>query len=152
MSVVIQNKKARFEYEIIDSFTAGVALVGSEVKSIRANRASLVDAYCVFIGEELFIKNLHIAEYAWASQFNHEPRRVRKLLLTKRELRRLQAKVKEKGFTIVPLKLFFGERGYVKVEIALARGKKSHDKRQSIKDRDISREMDRDRSNYKSSI
>jgi SsrA-binding protein len=141
----ILNKKARYEYEILDRYTAGIVLTGSEIKSFRAARVSLIDSYCTFIKGELFVKNLHIAEYTWANQFNHETRRMRKLLLQKRELQKLESKVKEKGFTIVPLKMFLSERGFAKLEIGLVRGKKIHDKRASIKERDVKRDLSRER-------
>ncbi|MFT7588227.1 MAG: SsrA-binding protein [Limisphaerales bacterium] len=146
----ILNKRAKFEYELIDTYTAGLVLLGSEIKAIRENRASLIDAYCIFEGKEIWVKNMHIAEYKWANQFNHETRRQRKLLLQKGEIKKLHSKVKERGFTIVPLKLYISERGFAKLDIALAKGKKTHDKRQSIKERDIGREMDRSASEYKS--
>lgn len=146
---VILNKKAKFEYELLETFTAGMVLLGSEIKAIREMRASLVDAFCGFEGDELWVRNMHVAEYKWANQFNHETRRKRKLLLTRHELKRLQAKVTQKGFTIVPLKMYISARGYAKLDIALARGKKTHDKRASIRERDIGREMDRSAREYK---
>ena len=143
------NKRARFEYEILDTYTAGMVLYGSEIKSIRDGKANLSDSYCQFIGEELWVRNLHISEYEWANRQNHETKRDRKLLLTKREMRKLHATVKERGLTIVPLKLFISERGFAKMEIALARGKKTHDKRNTIKERDIAKEMDREKAKFK---
>lgn len=139
----IQNKRATFEYIILDTFVAGVQLTGSEVKSVRQGKANLADAFCIFKKEELFIRNLHISEYSHGSDQNHEPLRLRKLLLTKRELGRLAAKVKERGLTIVPLRMFFNERGKCKIEIALVKGKKAFDKRESIKERDTKREVQR---------
>jgi SsrA-binding protein len=136
----IVNKKARFEYFIVESFNAGIQLTGTEIKSIRQGKASLTEAHCVFEKEELFIKNMHIAEYTHGNIFNHEPLRIRKLLLTKKELKKLFVKVKEKGLTIIPLKLFFSGRGFAKIEIGLAKGKKLYDKRETIKERDLNRE------------
>lgn len=140
-NINIQNKKARFEFEILDRFVAGIQLKGTEIKSIRKGKASLVEAYCVFINSELFIRNMNIAEYSHGNRYNHEPKRDRKLLLEKRELRKMLIKVNERGLTIVPLRLFINDRGFAKVEIALARGKKIYDKRQSIKEKDIKRDL-----------
>ncbi len=140
----IKNKKAYFNYEIVEKFTAGIVLTGSEIKSIRQGKASLNDAYCKFIGNELYVL-MKISEYSHGGAYNHDPDRKRKLLLKKRELRRLQKKVQEKGFTIVPLRLYINDRGLAKLEIALARGKKQHDKREDIKRRDQKREMARER-------
>ena len=142
-SVEIKNKRASFEYEFVESFTAGIVLCGTEIKSIRGGKASLVDSYCYFIGTELFVKNMHIAEYWWGSFNKHDPKRERKLLLTKRELRKLARAPKEQGMTIVPTRLFIAENGYAKLNIALARGKKEYDKRESIKEKDLKREMER---------
>ena len=141
--VNIKNKSARFEYEWIEEFSAGIQLTGTEIKSIRAAKVNLGDAFCYFRKDELFVKNLHIAVYDKGTIYNHEPLRERKLLLTKKELRRLQAKTKEKGLTIIPTKLFINDSGWAKLNIALARGKKLHDKRDSIKNRENKREMDR---------
>lgn len=141
--VNIKNRKAGFEYFLVETFTAGIVLTGTEIKSIRAGKANLTDAYCTFEGEELWVINLHISEYERGTHFNHEPKRPRKLLLTRRELKRLQTKVKEKGFTIIPTRLFINEKGWAKLEIALARGKHSYDKRESIKQRDQKRDMER---------
>jgi len=147
--IVIKNKKARFQYEILEVFTAGIELYGTEIKSIRLGKVSLTDAYCRFISNvkrpdkpELFIK-MSIAEYAFGSYYNHEPRRERKLLLTRKELKKISRKVKTTGLTIVPLKLFISKQGFAKVDIALARGKKEHDKRHSIKEKDNKRELAR---------
>ena len=142
-NVLIKNKKAFFEYEIIESFTAGIKLVGTEIKSIRSGRANLTDSYCQFESGELFVKNLHIAEYELGTINNHIAKRDRKLLLQRRELGRWQKKVKESGLTIIPLKLFINEKGLAKLEIGLCRGKKVYDKRESIKERDHDRDMDR---------
>ncbi|NLA16296.1 MAG: SsrA-binding protein SmpB [Bacteroidales bacterium] len=141
--VVIRNKRASYEYELLDTYTAGIVLVGTEIKSIRAGRASLADAYCYFVGNELFVKNMNVAEYAQASYNRHEPERDRKLLLTRRELNKLYRATRQKGFTIVVTKLFIAENGYAKLTIALARGKRKYDKRESIKEKDMQREADR---------
>jgi SsrA-binding protein len=133
----ILNKKARFEYILIEKYLAGIALLGTEVKSIRDGKVSLNEAYCLFVSGELFIRNMNIAEYSHGNIHNHDPIRQRKLLLEKRELRKLHTKVKEKGFTIVPTRLFINSRGFVKMEIALAKGKNIHDKREAIKERDM---------------
>ena len=139
----ISNKKAYFEFEILEKFVAGMVLTGTEIKSIRAGKANLSDAFCSFTGTELFVRNLHISEYELGTHYNHEPKRMRKLLLKKKELRKLLAKVKEKGLTIVPLKMFLSGTGYAKIEIGLAKGKKIHDKRDSIKEKDMKRDMAR---------
>src|ERR1051325_8999145 len=139
----IKNRSAFHEYFIDDKLIAGIALLGTEVKSLRAGKASFVDSYCIFQHGELWLKAMHIAEYSHGTVNNHIPLRDRKLLLTKRELKRWEAKIKEKGFTIVPLRIFFNEKNLVKVEIGLAKGKKLHDKRESIKQRDTEREMKR---------
>ncbi|HNZ71542.1 MAG TPA: SsrA-binding protein SmpB [Prolixibacteraceae bacterium] len=142
--VSIKNKKAFFEYEIIESFIAGIQLQGTEIKSIREGKAGLVDSYCQFAGGELYVKNMHIAEYFFGNLRNHEAKRERKLLLQKKELRKLERKVRETGLTIVPLKLFLNEKGFAKLEIGLARGKKVYDKRESLKQNDARRDMDRE--------
>lgn len=139
----IKNRKASYEYKFIETFEAGIQLLGTEIKSIRAGNANLNDAYCSFEGEELYINSLFIAEYLFGNIFNHETRRNRKLLLKKRELKKLRKKVKEKGFSIIPFRLFINERGFAKVDIALAQGKKAYDKRQSIKAKDSRRELER---------
>ena len=141
--VVIKNKRASFEYEFIDTYTAGIVLTGTEIKSIRAGKASLVDSYCYFVGKELFVKNMNIADYWWGSFNKHDPRRDRKLLLNKRELSKLFRATREKGLTIVVTKLFIAENGYAKLNIALARGKREYDKRETIKEKDMKRESDR---------
>ena len=141
--VNIRNKRASFEFIIEDRFVAGIELTGTEIKSVRNIKASINEAYCFFRRDELWVKNMHITEYAQGSYNNHPPTRERKLLLKKRELNKLNAKVTERGYTIVPLKLFISERGWAKMEIALARGKKTHDKRQTIKERETKRELDR---------
>ncbi len=142
-SVVIKNKRASFDYEFVEKFVAGIVLCGTEIKSIRAGKASLADSYCYFVGGELFVRNMNISEYWWGSFNRHDPRRDRKLLLNARELRRLQRAVREKGLTIVTVKMFINEHGYAKLEIALARGKKEFDKREAIKEKDLLRESER---------
>jgi SsrA-binding protein len=139
----IVNKKASFEYHLMDFYEAGLQLTGTEIKSIREGKAGLTEAYCTFIKNELFIKNMHVAEYTHGTHYNHEPKRTRKLLLNKNELKKLLSKTKEKGLTIIPVKLFINERGFAKVEIALAKGKKVYDKRESIKQRELGRELKR---------
>ncbi|MCX6243149.1 MAG: SsrA-binding protein SmpB [Bacteroidetes bacterium] len=141
--VSIKNKKASHEFFLLQDFTAGIMLSGTEIKSIRDGKASIVDAYCTFKGNELFVINMHIAEYTYGTYNNHEPKRDRKLLLTKRELHKLQTKVKERGFTIVPTLLFINEKGLAKLSIALARGKHHYDKRETLKQKDVKREIDR---------
>ncbi|HRY99108.1 MAG TPA: SsrA-binding protein SmpB [Bacteroidales bacterium] len=143
--VRIRNKKSEYAYFLVESFTAGIVLTGSEIKSIREGKANLADAYCQFKDNELFVINMHIAEYTMASHYNHEPKRERKLLLTRRELKKLMGKVQEKGFTIIPTVLYINDKGLAKLEIALARGKHFYDKRESIKDKDLKRELDRSR-------
>ena len=143
------NKKARFQYFLVDRYKAGMVLTGTEVKSARIGRVSLNDAYCVFKDGELWIKNMHIAEYKFGNLNNHEPRRKRKLLLQKRELKRLEAKVKEKGLTIIPVELFINERGYIKLEISLAKGKKAFNKKESIKQKDLKRDLERSMREYR---
>jgi len=143
VNIDIRNKKAWHEYEILDKFVAGIQLTGTEIKSIRAGKASLVDSYCYFNQGELYVKGMHIAEYTFGNLFNHFPKRDRKLLLNKRELKKLEKNVKEKGLTIVTLKIFIAESSYAKVEIALARGKKEFDKREDIKKKDTQRQLDR---------
>lgn len=141
--VNIINRRAKFEYYFKDTLEAGIKLTGTEVKSIRLNNAHLSDAYCYFKDGALYVKSMYIAEYENGTYNNHEPRRERKLLLKKRELKKLFKKKEEKGMTIIPYKLYFSERGYAKLQIALAEGKKQHDKRATIKERDNKRELDR---------
>ncbi len=141
--VEIRNKRASFDYEFLETFQAGIVLTGTEIKSIRAGKASIVDAFCYFNNGELYVKNMHVAEYYWGTWGKHDPRRDRKLLLTHKELTKLSRAVKEKGHTIVAVKLYIAENGYAKLLIALARGKKEYDKRQSIKEKDMRREMER---------
>jgi SsrA-binding protein len=139
----IKNKKAWHDYEIIDKFVAGMQLTGTEIKSIRAGKATLVDSYCYFNQGELFVKGMHVTEYDFGSIYNHFPKRDRKLLLTHRELRKLEKTVREKGLTIIALRIFIAKSSYAKLEIALARGKKEYDKREDLKKKDTQRELDR---------
>lgn len=143
-NVEIKNRRASFDYEFLETFQAGIVLTGTEIKSIRAGKASLVDGFCYFSEGELYVKNMHVAEYHWASNWGkHNPTRDRKLLLTRKELNKLHRAVKEKGLTIVAVKLYIADNGYAKLLIALAKGKKEYDKRASIKEKDLRREMDR---------
>ena len=143
-TVNIKNNRARFEFEILDQFTAGIVLTGTEIKSIRKNKASITESFCEFNEkEELFAVNMYIEEYAFGTRFNHRPRGSRKLLLNRKELKKLNKEVKNTGLTIVPLKLFINEKGFAKILIALAKGKKLYDKRETIKDRDNKRDLDR---------
>ncbi|MEX2567163.1 MAG: SsrA-binding protein SmpB [Cyclobacteriaceae bacterium] len=139
----IKNKKASFEFEFLDKFKAGIVLTGTEIKSIREGKVSLTEAYCYFRKGELYIKQMHIAPYTLAAHFNHDAVRERKLLLQKQELRKLENKFSEKGLSIVPVRIFINDRGLAKMEIALAKGKKIHDKRQSIKEKDAKRDLQR---------
>lgn len=141
--IEIKNKKARFHFDIEDTYVAGIQLTGTEIKSIRQGKASLVDSYCYFNGDELWIKGMHVAEYGHGTHYNHEPKRERKLLLRKNELRKLFRKKQEKGYTIVALRLFISDRGWAKVEIGLAKGRKKYDKREEIKQKDLKRDMER---------
>lgn len=139
----ITNKRANFEFSFMLKFNAGIMLTGSEIKSIRAGNVNLTDAFCFFKDDELWLKNMHIGQYKQAAHYNHEPLRNRKLLLNKSEIRKLQSKLKEKGLTIVPTRMWIAETGFAKIEIALAKGKKSFDKREDIKKRDSDRELKR---------
>ncbi|MDP4276476.1 MAG: SsrA-binding protein SmpB [Bacteroidota bacterium] len=141
--IVIKNKRATYDYELVEFFTAGMVLTGTEIKSIRLSKVSLVDSYCVMQNNELWAKNIQIAQYFFGTYNNHEAKRDRKLLLTKRELRKLTRLTKETGFTIVPTKLYINEKGLAKLDIAVAKGKKDYDKRESLKEKDDKREMDR---------
>ena len=146
----IKNKRARFEYELIDEYTAGIILTGTEIKSIRNSKASIAESFCEFNHKgELFTVNMHIEEYAFGARFNHKPKAQRKLLLNKKELNKLYKEVKNGGLTIVPLRLFINEKGFAKIRIALARGKKLYDKRETIKDRENKRDLDRVKKNFK---
>lgn len=142
-AIQIRNKKASFDYEFIDTYTAGIVLTGTEIKSIRAGKAGLADSFCIFENGELWAKGIHINEYFYGSYNNHLPNRDRKLLLTKKELRKLARSLASPGTTIVPTLLFINERGLAKVNIALARGKKEYDKRQTLKEKDDKRQMER---------
>lgn len=139
--ISIKNKRASFEYFLIDRYTAGIVLTGTEIKSIREGKASLADSYCTFIGNELFVVGMHIAEYRFGTYNNHVPKRDRKLLLTMKELRKLKTKSAEKGFTIVPIEMFVNDRGLAKMEIALAKGKHFYDKRDSLKEKDSKKDI-----------
>lgn len=148
-NINIQNKKARFEFEILDKYTAGIQLTGTEIKSIRQSKARITESFCEFNDRgELFIVNMYIEEYAFGHHYNHKPKSERRLLLNKRELRKLQKDVEQKGNTIVPLRLFINENGWAKLDIALAKGKKTHDKRQTMKDRDNKRDLARIKKSY----
>ena len=141
--VLIKNKQANFEYFIIEKYEAGIQLMGTEIKSIRAGKATITDGYCSFIGNELYLMNIHIAEYSFGSFYNHAPKGERKLLLNKKELKKIQGKLKDVGMTIIPLAIVINERGFAKVEIGIAKGKKLHDKRDTLKEKDAKIEMDR---------
>ena len=139
----IKNKKASFEYHFIDKYIAGIVLQGSEIKSIRMGKVNLQDSYCIFVNNELYVKEMHISPYVLARNYNHEAKRDRKLLLNKRELKKLLTKNKEKSLTIIPIRIFLSDSGLAKLEIALAKGKKIYDKREDIKERDLKRDMAR---------
>lgn len=142
--IEIKNKRATYEYFLVDDYTAGIVLTGTEIKSIRDGKANLSDAYCAFEGNELFVKQMHISEYRFGSYYNHQAKRDRKLLLNRRELRKLQNRTKERGYTIVPVMLFVNPEGRAKLLISLAKGKKFFDKRESIKEKDSQRSMERE--------
>jgi len=142
-NVHIKNKRAYFDFHIDDKFVAGIKLLGTEIKSIRQGKANLTDSFCTFINDNLYVRNLHISEYSHGSFYNHETKRDRALLLQKKELKKLLSKTEEKGFTIVPLTIFINDRGFAKLEIGLAQGKKTFDKRETMKERDSKIEMDR---------
>ena len=142
-NIVIKNKKASFDYEFIETFVAGMVLTGTEIKSLRLGKASLVDTYCVVIHNELWMKNMYIAEYFYGTYNNHEARKDRKLLLNRKELNKIDHLSRNTGFTVIPTKLFINEKGLAKLVIAVAKGKKAYDKRQSLKEKDDKREMDR---------
>src|SRR5665213_2041366 len=141
--IYIKNKKAYFEYQVLDKYTAGIKLLGTEIKSIREGKANINDAFCTFISDVLYVRNLHIAEYSFGSFYNHEAKRDRILLLNKKELKKLQTRGEEKGLTIIPLALFISERGFAKLEIGLAQGKKTYYNRDTLKERDTKIELDR---------
>jgi SsrA-binding protein len=139
----IRNRQASYEFELLDKYIAGLVLKGTEIKSIREGKVNLQDGYCYFNSNELFVKGINITPYAQGTHYNHEAQRERKLMLKRMELKKLERKVEEKGLTLVPVRLFINDRGYAKLEIALARGKKTHDKRENIKERDAKRELNR---------
>ena len=139
----IRNRQASFEFELLDKYVAGLVLMGTEIKSIREGKVNLQDGYCYFNNSELFVKGINITPYAQGTHYNHEAQRERKLMLKRMELKKLERKVEEKGLTLVPVRLFINDRGFAKLEIALARGKKVHDKRENIKERDAKRELNR---------
>ena len=141
--VYIKNKRASYEYFLEEKYVAGIQLQGTEIKSIRYGKANLADAFCSFYNDELYVRNMHISEYKLGTHYNHEPKRDRKLLLNKRELRKIRGKINERGYTLIPTVLFVNEKGLAKLEIALAKGKHHYDKRASIKEKDIKRDMDR---------
>jgi SsrA-binding protein len=147
--ISIKNKRAEFDYEIIERFSAGIALKGSEIKALRDGGGSINEAFCFVRDNELFIKNMNIPEYSHGGYTNHEVLRLRKLLLTKRELRRIDAKIRERGFAIIPIRLFMSNRGFAKIEIGLGRGKKTFDKRNTLKSKDSKREIDRVMKKYR---
>ena len=147
--VEIKNKKAKFEFEFLENFTAGIQLFGTEIKSIRNNKASIAESYGIMIKDELFIRNMYVGDYENSGHFNHESKRDRKLLLKKIELNKINKKLKNKGLTIVPTKLFIGKNGWAKLNISIAKGKKIYDKREDLKTKDIKREIDRNLKNYK---
>lgn len=149
-TINIQNKKARFEFEILDKYTAGIVLTGSEIKSIRQSKASIAESFCEFNEQtELFVINMSIEEYSHGTHYNHRPKAERKLLLNKRELKKLEKEVKNTGLTIVPLRMFINEKGFAKLDIALAKGKRLYDKRETIKDRENKRNLDRIKKDFK---
>lgn len=148
-TVNILNKRARFDYEILETYTAGIVLAGSEIKSIRLGKASIAESFCEFQGHELFAINTNIEEYAFSRSFSHKPKSERKLLLNKKELKSLLKSVQNKGLTIIPLKLFTNEKGIAKLDIGLCRGKKNYDKRETMKERDSKRDIDRIKKEYK---
>lgn len=143
LTILASNRKALHEYFVEQRFSAGVVLAGTEVKSVKKSKLNMSDAYCIFKSGELWLRNMHISEYSHGSINNHESKRERKLLLKKRELRKLEAKVKERGYSIVPLEVLLTDRQLIKIEIALVKGKHAYDKRDSIKERDVQRAMDR---------
>ena len=142
-NINIKNKKAKFEYEFLDDYVAGIKLAGTEIKAIRLGKASITESFCEFQNHELFVINMHVEEYSHATHFNHNPKSERKLLLQKRELKKLEKEVKNSGLTIIPLNLFINDRGLAKLKITLAKGKKIYDKRETIKDRESKRRLDR---------
>jgi len=147
-TTITSNKKANFEYHIESKLEAGIVLTGTEIKSVRQSQSNLSDAFCIFINDELYVRGMHIAEYREASYNNHLSKRDRKLLLSRKELNKLQGKTKEKGFTIIPTRLYISDRGFAKLEVALARGKKLYDKREDLKKKDATMEMSRVKKDY----
>ncbi|MCP9201076.1 SsrA-binding protein SmpB [Gramella sp. GC03-9] len=148
-TINIKNRKAKFNYEFLDKYTAGIKLAGTEIKAIREGKASIAESFCEFNNHELFVINMHVEEYSHATHFNHNPKSERKLLLQRRELRKLEKEVQNSGLTIIPLRLFINDRGLAKLQIALAKGKKVYDKRETIKDRENKRRLDRIQKEYK---
>ncbi len=149
-TINIKNKRARFDYEILDKYIAGIQLVGTEIKAIREGKASLADSFCEFNDRgELFVVNMYINEYSHGTHYNHQPKRERKLLLNKKELKKLRREVEKNGMTIVPLRMFITDKGWAKLEIGLARGRKKYDKRHLLKERDIKRQLDQVRKDYR---
>jgi SsrA-binding protein len=144
-NINIRNKRASFEYQFLDTYIAGIMLTGTEIKSVRQGKVNLQDGYCIFLDNQLLVKQMHISTYSEGTHYNHDPLRDRKLLLQKRELTKLNGKLQDQGLTIVPVRLFINERGFAKLEIALAKGKKLYDKREDIKTKDVKREMERER-------
>ena len=144
----IKNRKAKFQYEILDKYTAGIKLAGTEIKAIREGKAGIAESFCEFHRGELYVINMHVEEYSNATHFNHNPKTERKLLLNKQELRKLEKQINQSGLTIIPLRLFINERGLAKLVIALCKGKKTHDKRETIKDRENKRRLDRIKKEY----
>jgi SsrA-binding protein len=143
-NVEIKNRRASFEYSFLEKYTAGIMLMGTEIKSIRQGKINLTDAYCLFLGEGLYIRQMNISKYNEGTHYNHDPLRDRKLLLTKRELRKLQNSLKDVGLTMIPTRMYISDRGFAKIDIALAKGKKLYDKRDSIKEKDVKRSMERE--------
>src|SRR5690606_23676107 len=148
-NINIKNKRASFEYHLLDKYTAGIGLLGTEIKSIRQGKANINDSFCTFFEDGLYIRNMHIAEYSFGSFYNHEAKRDRQLLLTKKELKKLKEKVEEKGSTIVPIRIYTNERDYARVKIALAKGKKDLHKRETIKEGEAKRELGRGMKGYR---
>jgi SsrA-binding protein len=146
--IEIKNKRATFDFEILDVLTAGLVLTGTEIKSLRSGKANLTDSFCVIEKDEAFVRNMHISEYEKGGHYNHEPKRDRKLLLNRQEINKWHAKLKEKGLTMVPLKLFINPKGIAKLDVGLGRGKKTYDKRESLKEKDAKRQMDRVRKEF----
>uniref|UniRef100_UPI004049260E SsrA-binding protein SmpB n=1 Tax=Flavobacterium sp. TaxID=239 RepID=UPI004049260E len=147
-NINILNKRAKFDYEILDKYTAGIVLTGTEIKSIRLGKASIAESFCEFQDEELFVINSNIEEYLYGNQYNHKAKSERKLLLNKKELKSLLKSVQNKGLTIIPLRLFTNEKGLAKLDIALCKGKKNYDKRETIKDRDVKKDLERIKKNF----